>query len=262
MRFRSKLSIFTVSIVLIFVFVIGQGLDGAYVVPVIMYHSINQDHMKSKLSVSPESFQRQMEFLKRRHYNVVSLDTLTTIIREKRPIPPKTLAITFDDGYENVYKDAFPVLKKYNLPATVFIITDWTDRQGFMNWSQIKEMSDSGIDIGGHTITHSWLPTLSSEELEKEVVNSKKEIERQLKKPVNFFCYPMGRFDSKVRQKVIDAGYKGAVTTNPGAKYPRHDIYAMKRIRISRSSDNLVVFWIETSGYYTWIKEHRYHRGK
>jgi len=228
-----------------------------YVVPVIMYHKIDGNSAASRLSVSPESFKKQMRFLKNQHYNVVKLEDLAEIIR-KNKIPSKTIAITFDDGYENNYINAFPVLKQLGLDATIFIIPALVGTEEYLTWSQITEMSESGfITIGSHTMTHPWLPTQPVQKLDSEIRDSKIAIEKRLNKKVAAFSYPLGGFNKDVREKVAQAGYKIAVATNPGKKYPRHDIFAMKRLRISSTSDNLFVFWFEITGFYTWIKEHR-----
>jgi peptidoglycan/xylan/chitin deacetylase (PgdA/CDA1 family) len=127
-----------------------------------------------------------------------------------------------------------------------------------MTWGQILEMSESGIvTIGSHTMTHPWLPDQSDQKLDSEIIGSKRSIESHLSKEAGVFSYPSGGFNQNVRDKVRKAGYKIAVTTNPGKKYPKHDLFAMKRLRISSTSDNLFVFWFETTGFYTWIKEHR-----
>ncbi len=228
-----------------------------YVIPVIMYHSIDDNAGQTKLSVYPESFERHMVFLKERDYNVVPFDELPGMIR-KGKIPRKTIAITFDDGFENNYEIAYPVLKELGLPATIFISPGKIGREGYLNWGQVKEMSDSGIiSIGSHTITHAYLPGMSDDRLDVEIVDSKRVIEERIGKPATEFSYPLGGFDQYIKNKVISAGYRVAAATNPGKDYPAHDIFAMKRVRISRTSDNLFVFWIETSGFYTWIKEHR-----
>ncbi|MFH0764441.1 MAG: polysaccharide deacetylase family protein [Candidatus Omnitrophota bacterium] len=229
-----------------------------YVVPVLMYHSIDYNDRVTKLSLSPESFRRQMEFLHKRRYNVLPLEKIIPYIEKKKKVPPGTVAITFDDGYYNNYKYAYPVLKKYNLPATIFVIVNKVGAPGYLNWKEIKEMSDSGIiTIGSHTMNHLWLPDVAPRVLEKEVKESKEILEKRLGKDVKLFCYPIGAHDKKVEKAVEDAGYACAVATNPGRFKPTDDIYAIKRVRISRTSDNMFVFWVETSGIYTWIKEHR-----
>ncbi len=228
-----------------------------YVVPVIMYHNIDGNSAVSTLSVSPESFKSQMSFLKRHGYNVVTLEELGDMVKKNR-FPPKTVAITFDDGNENNYVNAYPVLKGLNLHAAIFIIPAMIGREGYLTWDQVMEMSESGvIIIGSHSMTHPWLPSQPDQKLDSEIAGSKRAIEGHLAKEAYAFCYPSGGFDKNVREKVIGAGYKIAVATNPGKKYPKHDLFAMKRIKIARTSDNLFVFWFETTGFYTWVKEHR-----
>ena len=228
-----------------------------YVVPVIMYHSVDDRAQVSKLSVSPESFERQIRFLKKHDYNVVKLEELPGLMQSGK-IPHKTIAITFDDGYENNYRYAFRVLKELDIPATIFIIPALVGTDDYLRWDQVIEMSESGvISIGSHSMIHAYLPALSEQGLDIEITDSKRTIESHIRKDVASFSYPLGGFNKRVRDKVVRAGYKIAVAVNPGKNYPKHDIFAMKRVRISRTSDNLLVFWIETSGFYTWIKEHR-----
>jgi len=242
-----------------FIFVIAGFLwaKEQYVVPILMYHRIDDGAAISKISVSRESFKRQMSFLKRHNYNIVSLEELSDLIKNAR-IPYKTIAITFDDGYENNYTDAYPVLKEMGVPATIFISPGLIGRDGYLGWDEVIEMSESSvISIGSHAMSHAYLPDLSAQDLDVEIFDSKRAIEGRIGKEVNLFSYPMGGFNDYVRDKVIEAGYRIAAATNPGRDYPAHDLFAMKRLRISRTSDNLFVFWIETSGFYTWIKEHR-----
>ena len=233
-------------------------INTKYTVPVIMYHNIDENSRISRLSVSPENFQRQMDFLSKNGYHVVSLPELADLIKDKRPLF-KTLVITFDDGYENNFKDAYPVLKKYNLPATIFIEVNSVGTPGYLSWGQIEQMSKSGlIDIGSHTLNHPYLAHIKDEALlRKEIFESKKIIESKINKPVLSFSYPGGGFNRHIIDLVKEAGYKISCATNPGKRYPKNDTLALKRLRISSTSDNLFVFWIETSGFYTWIKEIR-----
>ena len=259
---NKKLSRYLMPVIIIAVIITVSAaafMKAAYVVPVLMYHSIEKDiTKKSRLDVSPESFARQMEFLYKHHYNVVGLEKIIEYIEKKERIPAKTVAITFDDGFYNNYEHAYPVLKKYRLPATIFIITERIGKPGWLGWHELKEMSDSGIiSIGSHTVIHKWLPTLDKEALKKELSGSKITLEEGLGKKVNLLCYPMGGVNEDVEKAARDAGYAGAVGTHPRRFKPNDDPYAIKRLRISDTSDNILVFWAETSGYYTWIKEHR-----
>lgn len=256
-RLQKKKKFISVGFALIIIIPVFLWARAQYVVPIIMYHKIDDSFAVSRLSVSPESFKAQMAFLKSHKYNVVKLEDLVGLVK-KKAFPPKTIAITFDDGYENNYINAYPVLKEFGIQATIFIIPALVGTDGYMTWDQIMEISESGIvTIGSHSMTHPWLPSQSVQKLDSEIRDSKRAIESHLRKEIFAFSYPLGGFDKNVIEKVRKAGYRIAVATNPGKRYPRHDLFAMKRLRISNSSDNLFVFWFETTGFYTWIKEHR-----
>jgi peptidoglycan/xylan/chitin deacetylase (PgdA/CDA1 family) len=228
-----------------------------------MYHSVNpQATFKNRLTVSALTFERQMGFFKRHHYNVLPLEELAVFIKEKKRIPPNAVVITFDDGYKDNYIYAFPILKKYNFPATIFIIVNEVGRaqNDRLSWDEIKEMQKSGIiTIGSHCLDHKTLTDIKSEEeLKRQIFVSKEILEEKLKEKVNTFCYIRGSFNPRVRQTVIDAGYKAGVATSPGKKYPNDDILVLKRLRISENAKNLFVFWFETTGFYNFIREHRH----
>ncbi|MBI4972832.1 MAG: polysaccharide deacetylase family protein [Candidatus Omnitrophica bacterium] len=233
-----------------------------YVVPIVMYHLVNPEENPfiQRMIVSPETFQRQMHFLKEKHYNVVTLESLVSLIKEQKNISPRTIAITFDDGYKDNYTHAFPILKKYNFPATIFIIVNEVARADRLSWDEIRQMQSSGlISFGSHTLGPEPLTDIKSlEEVKKQIFDSKKILEEKLGTPITMFSYPAGRFNRQIRQLVIDAGYALAVTTSPGKEYPDNDVFALKRIRISENAGNLFIFWAETSGFYTFFKERRH----
>ena len=235
-----------------------------YTVPILMYHYINNEEpLRSRLGVSPESFERQMRFLRERNYNVVSLEELADLIKNKKKMPPKTVAITFDDGYLDNYTHAYPVLKKYNIPAAIFVVINRIGKHlgndDYMSWSQIRELSQSGlITIGSHSMNHPNLSEINLEEqLKEEIFDSKKILEKELNQEVKFFSYPFGGRSLDARRLVSLAGYKAALGTNFPKGYPGDDIYALKRLRISENCRNLFIFWVEASGFYTHIKEQR-----
>lgn len=253
-----KRMVFAFAAIFIITAVVAYYISTKYTVPVIMYHNIDNNSKTSALSVSSESFRRQMGFFYKNGYHVVSLEKLTELIKQKKNLF-KTIAITFDDGYENNFLNAYPVLKKYNLPATIFVTINYVGNPGYLTWEQVKQMSDSGIiDIGGHGLTHEYLPHIKDKQkLKNEVFKSKEIIESKINTAVVSFSYPGGGFNKDIISLVKEAGYKVACATNPPKEYPKNDIFVLKRLRISRTSDNLFVFWIETSGFYTWIKEIR-----
>lgn len=231
-----------------------------YVVPILMYHSvapvIDPGNM---IAVSAASFEKQMRFLKSHNYNVITLGKLAVKLKNREKIPDRTVVLTFDDGYKDNYTYAFPILKKYNLTADMFIIINEVGRKqnDRLSWDEIKEMQDSGlIYFGSHCLGPEPLVNIKSDEvLRNEIFGSKKILEERLGRSVSAFSYPEGLFNSYIRQLVIDAGYSLAVATNPGKNYPNNDMFALKRIKMSKRSANMFTFRVLVSGYYTFMKE-------
>jgi peptidoglycan/xylan/chitin deacetylase (PgdA/CDA1 family) len=257
---RNRL-IIVLGVILVLGFLGINFLKQYYVVPIIMYHSINPDaQSENRLAVSEEAFERQIRFLKNQRYNVLSLESIAALIKEKKRIPTKTVAITFDDGYKDDYIYAFPILKKYNLPVTIFVIVNEVGRADRLSWDEIKEMQGAGIvTFGSHAIGPEPLVNIKSdEEIKRQISDSKRILEEKLGRPINAFSYPEGRFNDRIKQLVIASGYKLAVATNPGKGFANNDIFALKRLRISSTANNLFVFWVETSGFYNFIRERRH----
>ncbi len=231
-----------------------------YVVPILMYHRVDGKGKSSSLSVSPENFRRQMRFLSRWNYNVIPLAKLAHSIEQKERLPRNTVVLTFDDGYEDNYVFAYPVLKKYNLPATIFVIVDSAGREGYLNYAQMKEMASSGIiTIGSHTLAGDYLPGKTSLRLKREIGASKRILQGRLNKKVDLFCYPIGGFSPQIQEIVKRYGYQAACTTNRGKRqaYKNCDLLALKRIKVKDSSPNLFVFWVKLSGYYNLFRRVR-----
>lgn len=260
--FKLKKLAFILTAIVLIVLSLALFIRSNYLLPIIMYHSVTpQATRENRISITVKAFERQMRFLKEHNYNVVTLETARDFIKNKNKIPARTVAITFDDGYKDNYTYAFPILKKYNFPATIFIIINEVGRLAGdrLSWNQIRAMQDSGlISIGSHTFNHPILTEVnSSQQLKNEIFDSKTALEERLGRKITIFSYPSGRFNAKVRQLVIEAGYQMAVATNPGNKYPNDDIFALKRLRISENAGNLFIFWVETSGFYNFMREHR-----
>ena len=255
MRKTVKKIVITVLVVCAAVAGISVFMENAYFLPILMYHSIDDNDKDARLSISPKSFERQMEFLYKNHYNVIGLDKAAEYIKNGKNPLSKTIVITFDDGYYDNYEHAYPVLKKYGIKATLFVIVDKIGQPGWVGWKELKEMSDSGIiTIGSHTMTHPWLTSLNIEKIKSEFKNSKEILENRLGKRVDLLCYPMGNHDGRSEENAKRSGYVCAVGTNPGKSSSADDIYAIGRIKISPSSDNLFIFWFETTGYYKYFK--------
>ncbi len=240
---------------------IGIFLYNVYSVPVLMYHSIGPGAEDSRLIVTPETFERQMSFLKKGKYQVLSLDEYVALLKENKKPDKRSVVITFDDGYLDNYTNAYPVLKKYNMPATISIVPEWVGRQDMMSWKQIRELVDDGlIEIASHGLSHCPLDTLRKNSLVKELRDSKRILEKNLDTVIDYLCYPCGNFTPIVKDMAKLYGYKAALATHPDARIALNDIYAIRRIRISQSSDNMLIFWAQVSGYYTFFKDRRIKR--
>jgi peptidoglycan/xylan/chitin deacetylase (PgdA/CDA1 family) len=150
-------------------------------------------------------------------------------------IPAKTAVITFDDGYVSFYTRAWPILKEHDFPATVYVITSFSERQDYLNWDQVKLLNSAGIEIGSHSQTHPELGKMTPGNATREIKESKKVLEDNLGVGVNSFCYPCGSFNEFTPTAVKDAGYKSAVTTENRKAAPKDDLYRLPRVRVSRN---------------------------
>ncbi len=262
LKLRHKVIIIAVVIFLWLLAGFAGFLRSKYVVPVLMYHSVNPqgDPKRNPLVVTPRTFEKQMRFLKQHKYNVLPLEKVADLLKEGKKLPARLAAITLDDGYKDNYTYAFPILKKYGMPATMFIITQEVGRPDRLSWDEINQMQASGlVTFGSHTLGPEPLTKIKSEaEVKRQIFDSKKVLEEKIGRPVVMFSYPEGRFNDKIKQLLKDAGYKLAVATSPGKKYSSNDVFLIKRLRISENAADPVVFWFETNGFYTLIKENRH----
>ncbi|HTY45850.1 MAG TPA: polysaccharide deacetylase family protein [Patescibacteria group bacterium] len=234
-------------------------LTPRYTVPILIYHEVS--HKKSLLSVTPENFEQQMRYLKAKGYRVISLGELAESIKERKKPFARSIVITFDDGFKSAFTDAYPVLKKYGFPATVFLISNkiGTDAR-YLNWDQIREMSAHNISFGGHTANHVYLPSAAnSGSAWEEVAGCKKSIEAHIGLPVDYFCYPFGGVNPRIEELVRRAGYKGACTIHCGFdKFNKTNLYELNRISIRNGDPYFSAFnlsaplWFraKVSGYY------------
>jgi peptidoglycan/xylan/chitin deacetylase (PgdA/CDA1 family) len=248
---------FVIILILLGIALLTYGLElrDQYVVPIINYHEVGPNvRADNFLNVTVENFEAQMSFLKQHKYNVISLDELVSAIIKRKPLAHNSVVLTFDDGYANNYQYAFPILKKYGFPATIFIAVRLVGKKNYLTWKQIKEMEKSGIVFGSQTLNHAYLPDLSPGRQKKEIYASKKIIERHLGHGINHFCYPRGGFSNEIKELVKRAGYASACTTNRGYHRFNRDVYELKRIRFANKYATPVVFWAKLSGYYNFFK--------
>lgn len=193
-----------------------------FYVPILLYHYVEYvkdpgDTIRKSLNIVPIVFAAEVKTLKDGGFVFLTTKDLADVLDGKMDFPKKSIILTFDDGYRDFYTDVFPILKKYNVKATIFIVPNFLNKPNNMDTWMLKEIVKSGlVEIGAHTMDHSYLVGLSKKRVEYEVVESKKYLENQLGINVVSFAYPYGAFDDQAIQIVKDAGFKIAVTTIPG----------------------------------------------
>ena len=212
----------------------------------LMYHKVN-DQVGNSLSVPPARFEQQMEYLHRR-YTLIDLDTLLRHFETGRPLPPRAVLLTFDDGYLDVYENAVDVLKRYGVRPVMFIATNFMDgvtpfphdrkftayRNPPLSWPRVRELTEV-FEIASHGRSHRPLTRIPWAEARDEIVDSKRLIEDEIGRPVRAFSYPHGRapdFNNDLRAAVIAAGYRACFTTIPRTSRPPNDRFSLCRYNV------------------------------
>lgn len=202
-------------------------------VPILMYHYIasnprSQDVQRNILSVAPDKFEAQMDYLSKNGFHPITLDTLYGIFNKQVTAPQKPVVLTFDDGYIDFYTIAFPILRRFNFYAVSFIPTSLVGGGYYMNWDQIKEIQSSGlVTFESHTVTHVNLAGLNYQAVLKQMQDSKNILQSQTGYPVNFVAYPYGTSNANVQNAARAAGFVGGLGTwfgkasGPGINLPR-----------------------------------------
>lgn len=209
-------------------------------IPVLLYHHVNDDGGDMpELTTSPAEFDRQMGALKDAGFETITADELLAYMRgEAVTLPAKPIVLTFDDGYEDNYTYAFPILKKYGYKATIFMVGINFDRPGRLSGGQIREMAAGGFTVGGHSMTHPDLTARSGAALREEVAGSKAKAERATGREARYFAYPGGFYNLATVEAVATAGYRGAFTVLTGLNKPGgHDAYFVRRIPVFMFTD-------------------------
>jgi len=205
---------------------LGISTTGMQTVTVLCYHRFGAD--TSKMVVSPFRFEEQMAYLALNGFHVVRLTDLEAFMAGERALPAKSVVITFDDGYESVYRHAFPVLKKYSFPATLFVYSDFIGARDALTWPQFKEMVRSGlVDLQAHSKTHRNLAERQPGETDETY---RKNIDGELRAPramlekrmaplgvrVRQFAYPFGAANDAVLDAMQRADYELGLTVTAG----------------------------------------------
>ena len=216
---------------------------------ILMYHGLSTDET-SKLYVSQTSFKKHLDHLSRWNNMAVPIETLIQTYK----IDSSLIGITFDDGFHSCYTQAFPILEEFGQKAVFFIISSFIGKNEYMNASQIKELFSCGHSIGSHTVSHEWLPHLSSQKIREEVRNSKAQLEDLLGSEISIFAYPMGGLNETVVEEVRAAGYTYALATTPPKGFDWCNPFTLRRTKVSRTANNALRLWYKVSGLEARIK--------
>lgn len=223
---------------------IGVFANGYQTVPILCYHRFGAK--TSKLNVTPAAFEQQMDWLARNGYTVITFARLARFLDGKEAIPAKSVVITIDDGYRSSYEIAYPVLRKFGFPATVFLYTDFVGAADAMTWAQMKEMTASGlIAIQPHSKSHAnltqRLPNESDaryrERIRREVAAPVAAIRDRLAERSYTFAYPYGDVNDYVVEMLVKDNVGQGVTVTPGGNpfyaYP----YMLRRSMVFGNED-------------------------
>lgn len=212
---------------------------------ILVYHRIGpEDAPMDGLTVPRGEFFQQMDAICR-HYKPMRLGELVRRMRQGDSIDPRSLAVTFDDGYADTYEVARPILMHFHIPATVFVTSGYIDgnsvpfkRVRMLTWKRLRKMASENMEIGSHTVSHSTLSACSLKKAEFEIRHSKKILEEKLRLPVSLFAYPYGHaraFNQEIQNIVRGCGYEAACTTLPGDNILGTDPYQLRRISFGKN---------------------------
>jgi peptidoglycan/xylan/chitin deacetylase (PgdA/CDA1 family) len=217
-------------------------------VPILMYHYVselppNPDVYRRDLTVLPQNFQAQLQYLSEAGYHAITLSDLYLHFTQAYPLPDKPVVLTFDDGYLDAYEVVFPLLLEYGYTGTFFVLATPThfESPAYMTWAQMQEMAQAGMEIQAHGRDHVDLRGRSYDFLVYQILGIQEAIHYHTGNLPRFFCYPGGQYDANVIAVVESAGYWGAVTTQWGKTHTREGLFELSRVRI-RGADTLAAF--------------------
>lgn len=200
-------------------------------VPIFCYHKISLD--QEAMSVSPERFREQLDMLRAMGYYSISLKELGDLWEQGKNPEPGAIAITFDDGYQNNYSIARPILNEKGFSATVFVIVDRKFQDDLLQWDEIAALRKSGWEIGSHTWSHVDLAIRPDYHGEVEIKKSRLTIAKKSDGNVNWLAYPYGSWSERTAWWAKESGYQGAVTTRSGLASKKDGMYSLDRISMT-----------------------------
>jgi peptidoglycan/xylan/chitin deacetylase (PgdA/CDA1 family) len=209
---------------------------------ILTYHRVTDAHPGERLCVPIARFAEQMRHLREAGYETVTMASAAHWMRHPQiEWPARPVVITFDDGYADNFLHAHPAMARCGFVGVFFVPTQFLQEpptsehpdDHSMRWIHLEELLTAGHEIGSHSVTHRRLASLSLEDVQREVGDSKRMLEQQLRRPITSFCYPSGDYNARVKQAVAASGYLAACTVEPGANRPGGDLFALKRTEVS-----------------------------
>jgi peptidoglycan/xylan/chitin deacetylase (PgdA/CDA1 family) len=254
-----------------------MGLKSRARVPILMYHSISDNlfaksHPYYQINTSPNVFARQMRWLRHSGYRTMDLTEMLAAMEAGQNLS-KTVVITFDDGYQDFYTDALPVMKQCGFTATIFLATDRiqdtsvrVEGADYLTWREVRELHSEGIQFGSHTVTHPDLRSLGPEQIDYELGYSKETIEQKLGVSVKSFSYPFAfpEEDRDFTRFLVDAlenhGFDNGVSTILGRARPGNNCFYLPRLPVN-SWDDPSLLRAKLEGGYDWLHgPQRFHK--
>ncbi len=248
-----------------------QPSEAMRVLPILMYHSISAAAEADvtpyyQVCTSRERFAEQMSWLQSEGWQGVTLTDGLSLLNSGAKVPAKPVAITFDDGYRDFFREAFPVLHAHGFSATVYVPTDYIGEEPrtfkgreCMSWSEIAALHANGIEFGSHTASHPVLLRLPWNKIRDELLNSKLRIEQRLQTSISSFAYPFAfpqadpEFTQRFTSELQEASYASAVTTIIGSAQPLTSRMALPRLPTNESDDRSL-FLAKLAGDYDWLR--------
>jgi peptidoglycan/xylan/chitin deacetylase (PgdA/CDA1 family) len=234
----------------------SRGRPRASGLRILLYHRVSDD--PDPLAVPPARFRVQMELLAAEGYRVVDLTEALALL-DAGDVPPRTVGLTFDDGFVDVRDEALPILAEHGFRGTVFVATGvidgrrmfpwYRDRQPqVLGWDDVVALDRDGVlRFEAHTVSHPSLLAIEDDEARAEIANSRAELSARLGRPVTAFAYPAGLYGERERRLVAEAGYAAAVTCEPGVNGRDTDRLALRRRQID-ARDRLIDFRAKLGG--------------
>jgi peptidoglycan/xylan/chitin deacetylase (PgdA/CDA1 family) len=196
--------------------------SGSIKIPIFIYHSVRpydatEDQEQQNYDITPELFEQQLKYLADNGYTTISMDQVASDMQTGSVSPIlRPVVLTFDDGWHNQYKYAFPLLKKYNMTATFYIYTNPIGTKHYLTWDEVREMDSAGMTIADHSLDHPYFKGLTLDKVRHEITRSRTIIEKQIGKPVLHFASPFGYTDPNIMAIVKEVGYITGRTTYKG----------------------------------------------